>query len=319
MKRRLRSSARKQVATVGEHTAISWCDHTFNAWEGCEKVSPGCKNCYAATLNGWLHGGENWEPGGPRRFFGDAHWKKPISWNSRATQAGVRRRVFCSSLADVFEIRGNRVQDAELDAERERLWRLIAKTPNLDWLLLTKRPENLAGLLPWINLAIRPREPRCRDCADFGPLCPSDGRPCDPHEPWPNVWIGTTAENDEYAKRRIPILRSTPAAVRFVSYEPEPAGPTGSSLGTRAAAVDAMPNSTGRVLPATRARQLASRFTSSSGAAPRHRASPERATRAARSTCPSSMGRSTRPFRIPPATSRQSTARKPDDVYIAED
>jgi protein gp37 len=171
---------------MGDTTAITWCDHTFNAWEGCEKISPGCKNCYAASTNNWLHGGENWGPGSTRRFFGAAHWAKPLKWNTAAKRDGVRRRVFCSSIADVFEDR------PELEQVRHSLWDLILMCADLDWLLLTKRPENFERLLAWGRLGA----------------------------PFRNVWLGVTAEDQEHADRRIPILRATPAAMRFVSYEP---------------------------------------------------------------------------------------------------
>lgn len=174
---------------MGERTDISWCDHTFNAWEGCEKISPGCKNCYAAAMNNWLRAGVNWGPGSERRFFGAEHWAKPLKWNADAVRAGVRRRVFCSSLADVFEDR------PELGHTRVELWDLILKTPQLDWLLLTKRPENFERLLVW---------------GRYGAFA----------TPFRNVWLGVTAEDQEHADRRIPILRATPAAMRFVSYEP---------------------------------------------------------------------------------------------------
>lgn len=174
---------------MGEKTAISWCDYTFNPWEGCEKISPGCKNCYAAALNAWLRKGENWGPDGTRRFFGAAHWRKPIAWDAAALAASVRRRVFCASVGDVFEDRD------ELAEHRERLWALIDRCRNLDWLLLTKRPENFDRMLPW---------------GMGGPFAHA----------WPHVWLGVTAEDQEHAAQRIPILQTTAAAVRFVSYEP---------------------------------------------------------------------------------------------------
>lgn len=170
---------------MGRETNISWCHHTLNAWEGCEKISPGCKNCYAATMNHWLHAGENWGPGSARRFFGDEHWSKPLRWNNAARKAGERRRVFCNSIGDVFE------DLPELVPHRARLWGLVKNTPDLDWLMLTKRPENFEHLLPW-----------------------------GANDPWFNVWLGVTAENDEYAKKRIPLLQKARAAKRFVSYEP---------------------------------------------------------------------------------------------------
>jgi protein gp37 len=180
---------------VGEFTSIGWCHHTFNAWEGCVKISPACKFCYAASLNQWLRGGQNWGPGSPRRFFGADHWKKPLAWNRKAQAAGERRRVFCSSIADIFELLGDENRDAELEMARDQLWNLILSTPWLDWLLLTKRIENAERMLPW---------------GRYGAFA----------TPFRNVWIGVTAEDDEYARRRIPVLRSIDAVRRFVSYEP---------------------------------------------------------------------------------------------------
>jgi protein gp37 len=172
---------------VAKRTGIQWCDHTFSPWWGCVKVSEGCNGCYAQALDHRL-GGEHWGPESERRFFGDKHWNEPRRWNLAASKAGVRRRVFCSSMADVFERR------PDLIAPRARLWRLIADTPYLDWLLLTKRPENF-DLLPWGSW-------------------PASS------EPWLNVWLGATAENQRRADERIPRLIETPAVMRFVSYEP---------------------------------------------------------------------------------------------------
>jgi protein gp37 len=125
-----------------------------------------------------------WGKGTPRRFFGDDYWRQPIKWNREAKRAGERRRVFCASMADVFETR------ADLNPWRERLWRLIEQTECLDWLLLTKRPQNAIRMTPW-------------------------------QHGWPaNVWLGTTAENQKHAEIRIPHLLAAPASVRFISAEP---------------------------------------------------------------------------------------------------
>lgn len=170
---------------MGENTAITWAHHTFNPWWGCFKISPGCTNCYAAAFDKRV-GGDHWKALGDRRFFGDDHWSKPLRWDAAAARAGERHRVFCASMADVFEDRGDLVE------HRTRLWRMINETPHLDWLLLTKRPENFLSFLPWT----------------------ADGRP------WSNVWLGVTAEDQEHADQRIPLLLRVPAAIRFVSYEP---------------------------------------------------------------------------------------------------
>jgi len=177
---------------MGDQTAISWTDHTFNIFWGCDKVSPGCNSCYAETFDHRL-GGEHWGPTAPRRFFGDAYWRKPLAWNAAAERAGVRASVFCSSMADWAEIHQVREIRERQDEARDRLWRLINETPWLDWLMLTKRPENFARLLPWSYLG---------------------------GTPYPNVTLMVTGENTEQLLQRTAILRRTPAARRGISAEP---------------------------------------------------------------------------------------------------
>lgn len=186
---------------MGKETGIAWTTHTYNPWWGCMKVSPGCTNCYAES---WDHrtGGGHWGPLAPRRFFSDKHWREPERWNKAALEAGERRRVFCASMADVFEDR------PDLVAPRARLFDLIQRTPGLDWLLLTKRPQNLLAMLPWMA-GIATDSPR----AVTGELVAAS-------KPWPNVWLGTTAEDQERADERIAHLVSVPAVVRFLSCEP---------------------------------------------------------------------------------------------------
>lgn len=180
---------------MGDTTNIGWCDHTFNAWIGCHKISPACKHCYAAvetfTRVQRGRGLELWGADAERHITSDANWRKPLSWNRAAVADGVRRRVFCSSLSDVFEKREGEV-GAKLNAARARLWELIAGTPQLDWLLLTKRPENITSMVPprWVGWA--------------------------PH----NLWLGTTVEDQAHADQRIPVLLAASAAVYFVSAEP---------------------------------------------------------------------------------------------------
>jgi len=168
---------------MGQHSAIEWTEHTFNPWWGCIKVSPGCTHCYAES---WAkrYGHDIWGNHKPRRFFGDNHWEQPIKWNKQATSKNKRSRVFCASMADVFE------NNPSLESERHKLWNLIENTPMLDWLLLTKRPENMTKLAPW-------------------------------GKQWPdNVWALATVENQEYANQRIPHLLDVPAVVRGLSIEP---------------------------------------------------------------------------------------------------
>jgi protein gp37 len=167
---------------VGKNSSIEWTHHTFNPWWGCTKVSQACKLCYAEV---WARrtGGDFWGPRAPRRFFGEHHWNEPLKWENEARANGVRFRVFCASMADVFEYR------AELTPWREKLWDLIERTPNLDWLLLTKRPQRIALHRRWAF--------------------------------WPsNVWLGATVENQRTAEERIPYLLENSAPVRFLSCEP---------------------------------------------------------------------------------------------------
>lgn len=176
---------------MGVETAIGWTDHTFNPWWGCVRVSPGCNHCYAETF-AKRTGNDVWGKNADRRRFGDKHWNEPRKWNRKAEQDGVRRRVFCASMADVFEDRDDHEED------RERLWELVEATPHLDWQLLTKRPANVLDMVPsdWL-----------------GGVEEWSG--------WPdNVWIGTTVEDQQRADERIPLLLDIPAPVRFLSCEP---------------------------------------------------------------------------------------------------
>lgn len=166
-----------------KNSAIEWTHHTFNSWWGCTAVSPACKHCYA-ELTAKRHGHRVWGVGSPRRRLSDNHWAEPLRWNAASAASGVRQRVFCASMADVFEDR------RDLAPERARLWALIAATPHLDWLLLTKRIHLVEQLVPW-------------------------------GLDWPgNVWIGTTVEDQRRAAERLPILVEIPAVVRFLSAEP---------------------------------------------------------------------------------------------------
>lgn len=177
---------------MAEDSAIEWTDHTFNPWIGCQKISPACKNCYAevSTPARTLRAGglEVWGPAASteRKRTSRANWLKPLAWNRAAERAGTRIKVFCASLADVFE------EHPALVEWRRELFALIEKTPLLDWQLLTKRPENLRHMLPSLWLTW----------------------------PRPNVWLGTTVEDRASACARIPELLATPAAVHFLSCEP---------------------------------------------------------------------------------------------------
>lgn len=167
---------------MAEESGISWTDATFNPWWGCTKVSPACDNCYAER-DSKRYGHAIWGKDSPRRFFGDKHWDGPLKWNKAAEKEGVRKRVFCASMADVLEDR------RDLDESRHRLWDLIESTRNLDWLLLSKRPRNFRRWLP-VSLL------------DQG-----------------NVWIGTTVESPEYLWR-VDDLKRTDCDIHFLSLEP---------------------------------------------------------------------------------------------------
>jgi protein gp37 len=177
---------------MAETTAIAWTDHTFNAWMGCVRISPGCKFCYAETLAQGKFPAASWTLGGPRRFPSEGYWKDPLRWNAKAARAGERERVFCCSMADLFETHPDPAINAQMNAARARLWALTEATPHLDWLFLTKRPENLARYLP----------------------------PAWRREARPNIWLGVSVENQRYAERRIPVLVQMPAVVHFLSVEP---------------------------------------------------------------------------------------------------
>jgi protein gp37 len=203
---------------MGEATTIQWTDHTFNPWRGCVKVSPGCANCYAerqSKRNPRVLG--VWGQDGTRVLAADATWREPVRWDDDAggTRPGL---VFCASLADVFEDWGGQLTDSSgrplwlaesspgglysgepdagdspctLDHARSWLWALIRATPNLRWQLLTKRPQNIARMMP-------------------------------PGE-WPNVWLGVSVEGQEWAWR-VDALQDARGSVRvpvgFVSAEP---------------------------------------------------------------------------------------------------
>ena len=187
---------------MAENTKIEWADHTFNPWTGCTKVSPACDHCYA---EGWAKrsGHVKWGSGQPRRRTSDANWRMPLKWNREAERTGVRPRVFCASLADVF--------DNEVDpAWRADLFKLIADTRNLDWLLLTKRVGNVMKMAN--EVADMPRLG-----SHTGHLIAHQWRNGSPPK---NVWLGATVVNQEEADRDIPKLLAVPAAKRFLSIEP---------------------------------------------------------------------------------------------------
>lgn len=168
---------------MSENTKIEWCDHTFNPWVGCTKISPACDHCYAES---WAKRSGQVVWSGERKRTSIANWRLPLKWNREAEASGTRPKVFCASLADVFDNEVDPVWFTDL-------FELIEATPNLDWLLLTKRIGNVAKMV-------------------------ADGRWFPTH--WPNVWIGATICNQAEADRDIPKLLAVPAAKRFLSMEP---------------------------------------------------------------------------------------------------
>lgn len=184
---------------MGEITAISWCDHTFNPWIGCQWMSPACDGCYAEALMDKRYSRVQW--GGPGKGAGTrvrtsaGNWRQPIRWNKRAAEAGTRPFVFCASLADVF--------DNQVPREwREDLFELIRVTPHLVWLLLTKRPQNIVRMVK-----------------DHGAIAGNGTR----YLPG-NAAIGTTVEDQTRANINVPALldakENTGALFAFLSCEP---------------------------------------------------------------------------------------------------
>src|SRR4051812_43659402 len=128
---------------MAEKTLIAWTDRTFNAWIGCQKISPGCAHCYAETMVTGRMGRPNlWGPGSERSKTSIPYWKEPLKWNREAQASGEIQRVFCGSLMDVFE------PHPGANIIRPQLWKLIHQTPFLHWQMLTKRPENIIPNLP---------------------------------------------------------------------------------------------------------------------------------------------------------------------------
>lgn len=178
-------SKRKNI--VGK-TSIPYAHYSFNYWTGCTKISPGCLNCYAETTDkrasAKVKTEQGWGPGKPRKL-NESTWKQPLFWNKKST---IRKtgmfRVLCGTTCDVF--------DAEVPPEwREALFKIIKDTPNLIWMVLTKRAANIKEMLP----------------KDWG-------------EGYPNVWLGVTTEDRTRFDERVPLLREIPATAKFLSAEP---------------------------------------------------------------------------------------------------
>ena len=183
---------------MGSATGIAWTHHTANFWMGCQRVSPGCEHCYAEAMVTGRMGLPVWGPPSTTpRQRAKAIWKDVVKWDRAAREAGVRRRCFVSSLADIFE------DHPQVAPWRGEALELLATLTSLDVQLLTKRPQHIRAMVPpsWLQSA---------------PDRAGVWRPG-----WPaHVWVGCTVEDQRRAAERIPHLLAVPAAVRFLSCEP---------------------------------------------------------------------------------------------------
>lgn len=174
---------------MAKDSKIEWTDHTFNPWWGCWRIAAECEHCYAEVLADRFYP-NLWGRNAQRKFASEATWAEPLKWNRAAASAGVAARVFTMSMGDLFEVHPDSEVNHRMSVAWGRLWQLIAETPSLIWLLLTKRPEEVSDLVPWGSK-------------------------------WPeNVWLGATAGCTRSVERVVPALLRNPASVHFVSAEP---------------------------------------------------------------------------------------------------
>lgn len=196
---------------MGIKTAIEWTDHTWSPWFGCAKVSPGCANCYAA---GWAHRFKKaWGRGTERPPTNQ--WDLPVRWNRKAERE-YRALAHSTAAGQPIQFRRPTVFPSSIDWLDEdvpvelfaHFLQLIQATPYLNWLLLTKRPEL------WRERLEKPSLAHLGGKAFFmlgdwiGGQAP------------PNVWVGTSVEDQPRADQRIPALLRIPAVGRFLSVEP---------------------------------------------------------------------------------------------------
>lgn len=185
---------------MGETTAITWCRHTFNLWIGCWKIDPECEACYAWARDVRFADGEHWGRTAPRQWTVNSYWKQLARWNRDAELAQERRSVFVGSLMDWAETHPVAEIQAEMNRRRARFFAIARECRWLDFLMLTKRIEDVPRYLPWYEVI--------------------DGIPVPRQEPWPNIWIGTTAGTRKTLREHAPELRNIVAAHRFISCEP---------------------------------------------------------------------------------------------------
>ena len=177
---------------MGKGSKIEWTDDTFNIVHGCTKVSEACQFCYAELWDKRkLYSKEepketHWGPNASRLKLSPEYWEDPLKWNRQAERKGIKSKVFCSSMADVFEAH------PDLDSERIKLWHLIENTPHLIWQLLTKRPENILKMIP----------------TSWNQNFPK------------NIWAMTSTENQKRFDERVKYILDVPAVVRGFSCEP---------------------------------------------------------------------------------------------------
>lgn len=214
---------------MGTQTGISWTDHTWNPWQGCRKVSQGCRHCYMYAEKSRY----GQEPATVIRSK-DATFYAPLKWERQAAAAGEQRKVFTCSWSDFF------IEEA--DPWRDEAFALMALTPHLTYQVLTKRPERMLEYFTQKRFLCSVAEDIAALAANIGDIVwdgrgsnPGNYRTCMggvpskeklarrrpfPGWPLPNVWLGVSVEDQATADARIPILLQTPATVRFVSYEP---------------------------------------------------------------------------------------------------
>lgn len=194
---------------MGDKTGIEWTDATWNPTTGCDKVSPGCDNCYAMTLAKRLKamGSSRYQLDGDPQTSGPGFG---VSTHSSALDQPLRwtrpRRIFVNSMSDLFHAK---VPDEFI----ARVFAVMALTPRHTYQVLTKRHARMKSLLSSEEfVSMVDRESIAYDRSPLG------HRPIS--WPLPNVWLGVSAEDQKRADLRIPALLDTPAAVRFVSAEP---------------------------------------------------------------------------------------------------